>query len=73
MCNQMLTSEIREEFHARSGEGNYKDLDKTRVKLLPNFTGQHLITYTYSRAATTKKFVTKSVLEAQLWDLSFCL
>ena len=25
--------------------GNYKDLDKTRVKLFPNFTRHHLITY----------------------------
>ena len=32
MCNQLVTSEIGE------GEGNYKDLDKTQVKLLPNFT-----------------------------------
>ena len=30
MCNQMVTSE--------KGSGNYKDLDKTRVKLFPNFT-----------------------------------
>ena len=29
MCNQMVTSE--------KGSGNYKDLDKTRVKLFPNF------------------------------------
>ena len=28
------------------GSGNYKDLDKTRVKLCPNFTRQHLITHT---------------------------
>ena len=26
---------------------NYKDLDKTRVKLFPNFTRHHLITHTY--------------------------
>ena len=31
MCNQMVTSEIK-------GSGNYKDLDKTQVKLFPNFT-----------------------------------
>ena len=30
------------------GSGNYKDLDKTRVKLFPNFTRHHLITHTYS-------------------------
>ena len=30
MCNQMVTSE--------KGSGNYKDLDKTQVKLIPNFT-----------------------------------
>ena len=30
--------------------GNYKDLDKTRVKLFPNFTRHHLITHTYFRA-----------------------
>ena len=30
MCNQMVASE--------KGSGNYKDLDKTRVKLFPNFT-----------------------------------
>ena len=30
MCNQMVTSE--------KGSGNYKDLDKTRLKLFPNFT-----------------------------------
>ena len=30
MCNQMVTSE--------KGSGNYKDLDKTQVKLFPNFT-----------------------------------
>ena len=29
------------------GSGNYKDLDKTRVKLFPNFTSHHLITHTY--------------------------
>ena len=29
------------------GSGNYKDLDKTRVKLVPNFTRHHLITHTY--------------------------
>ena len=29
------------------GSGNYQDLDKTRVKLFPNFTRHHLITYTY--------------------------
>ena len=23
MCNQMVTSEIREQFHAREGSGNY--------------------------------------------------
>ena len=28
------------------GSGNYKDLDKTRVKLFPNFTRHHLITHT---------------------------
>ena len=34
MCNQMVSSE-----KARAkGSGNYKDLDKTRVKLFPNFT-----------------------------------
>ena len=27
------------------GSGNYKDLDKTRVKLFPNFTRHHLITH----------------------------
>ena len=43
------------------------------MKLLPNFTGQRLIIHTNSRAATTTKIVTKSVLEAQLWDLSFYL
>ena len=26
--------------------GNYKDLDKTQVKLFPNFTRHHLITHT---------------------------
>ena len=31
MCNQMVTSEIK-------GSGNYKDLDKTCVKLFSNFT-----------------------------------
>ena len=30
------------------GEGNYYDLDKTRVKLFPNFTRHHLITHTNS-------------------------
>ena len=30
MCNQMVTSE--------KDSGNYKDLDKTRVKLFSNFT-----------------------------------
>ena len=34
---------------SRKGSGNYKDLDKTRVKLFPNFTRHHLITYTYRR------------------------
>ena len=29
------------------GAGNYKDLDKTRVKLFANFTRHHLITHTY--------------------------
>ena len=29
------------------GSGNYKDLDKTQVKLFPNFTAHHLITHTY--------------------------
>ena len=38
MCNQIVTSEIREQFHAPKGSGNYKDLDKTQVKLFPNFT-----------------------------------
>ena len=28
------------------GSGNYKDLDKTRVKLFPNFTRHYLITHT---------------------------
>ena len=28
--------------------GNYKDLDKTQVKLFPNFTRHHLITHTYT-------------------------
>ena len=30
MCNHVVTSE--------KGEGNYYDLDKTQVKLFPNFT-----------------------------------
>ena len=29
------------------GSGNYKHLDKTRVKLFPNFTRHHLVTHTY--------------------------
>ena len=46
MCNQIVTSEIRE-FHARFVQiliisrafgRNYQDLDKTQVKLFPNFT-----------------------------------
>ena len=28
------------------GSVNYEDLDKTRVKLFPNFTRHHLITHT---------------------------
>ena len=28
------------------GSGNYKDLDKTRMKLFPNFTRHHSITHT---------------------------
>ena len=31
----------------RLNSENYKDLDKTRVKLFPNFTRHHLITHTY--------------------------
>ena len=33
--------------NCHKGSGNYKDLDKTRVKLFPNFTRHHLITQTY--------------------------
>ena len=29
------------------GSVNYEDLDKTRVKLFPNFTRHHLITHTH--------------------------
>ena len=32
--------------YSPKGSGNYKDLDKTRVKLFPNFTRHHLITHT---------------------------
>ena len=35
-------------FNKPKGSGNYSDLDKTRVKLFPNFTPHHLITHTYS-------------------------
>ena len=33
--------------YSPNGSGNYKDLDKTRVKLFPNFTRHLLITHTY--------------------------
>ena len=39
------TLEIREQFHL--GSGYYWDLDKTRIKLFPDFTLHHLITHTY--------------------------
>ena len=42
----MLTSEIREKFHARFVQILIISLAWTRVKLLPNFTRQHLITHT---------------------------
>ena len=32
--------------YSPKGSENYKDLDKTRVKLFPNFTRHHLITHT---------------------------
>ena len=36
--------------HLQKGLGNYKDLDKTRRKLFPNFACQHLITHTNERS-----------------------
>ena len=38
MCNQMVTSEIRELFHARFVQILIICLDKMQVKLFPNFT-----------------------------------
>ena len=35
--------------YSPKGSGNYYDLDKTRVKLFPNFTRHHLISHTYIR------------------------
>ena len=35
------------------GSGNYWDLDKTRVKLFPNFIRHHLITHTTTTTTTT--------------------
>ena len=40
-------------FTCVKGSGNYKDLDKTRVKLFPNFTRHHLITHTNNRKVTS--------------------
>ena len=62
MRNQMATSEIREYFHARFlGSGNYQDLDKTRVKLLPNFTSipfDYLLVSWMANYVSNREFLT---------------
>ena len=42
---------------------NYKDLDKTRVKLFPNFTRHHLITHTNPNIFVISKSVTRTTAE----------
>ena len=43
-------------FCMRTGSGNYKVLDKTRVKLFPNSTRHHLVTHTYNQPVCTYLF-----------------
>ena len=46
--------------YSPKGSGNYKDLDKTRVKLFPTFTRHHLITHTNHMEGWGLEYVKKS-------------
>ena len=47
------------------GSGNYKDLDKTGVKLFPNFTRHHLITHTVLIALDVVLRITSAYCQRQ--------